>query len=101
MTYLRPTCRFVTARIIPKIVSEDSTVVSSPLPIGTIYAMARRSVNHGYRWMIISRTYQQSDYQRPYWEMGGPQLNAEAGEDEVDREKDGIPPFRNLAIVGH
>jgi hypothetical protein len=33
--------------------------------------------------------------------MGGPQLNTETGEDEVDREKDGIPPLRDLAIVRH
>ena len=63
--------------------------------------MARRSVNRSCRWMITSLTYQQGDYQRPYWEMGGPQLNAEAGEDKVDGEKDSIPPFRNSAIVRH
>lgn len=28
-------------------------------------------------------------------------MNAETGEDEVYREKDCIPPLRDLAIVGH
>jgi len=33
--------------------------------------------------------------------MGGPQLNANTGEDEVYRKKGGIPPFRDLTIVRH
>ena len=28
-------------------------------------------------------------------------MNAEAGKDEVDREKGGIPPFGNFAIIRH
>ena len=47
------------------------------------------------------RTYRQTDHQRPDWEMGRPQLNTETGKDEVDRENDGIPPLRDLAVVRH
>jgi hypothetical protein len=63
--------------------------------------MASCTVSDRYKRRAILPTYQQTDYQRPYWEMGGPQLNTDTGEDEADRENDGIPPFRDLTIVRH
>ena len=69
-----------------------------------MYTMARRIVSHGQiqtEGNVYLFTYQQSNYQRPYWEMGGPQLNTETGEDEVDRENDCIPTSRDLTIVRH
>ena len=63
--------------------------------------MANRTFSGRYKRGAILLTYQQTDYQRPYWEMGGPQLNTKTSKDEADRENDGIPPFRDLTIVGH
>jgi len=66
-----------------------------------MYTMAMRTVSRIYKLRTPLLTYQQPDHQRPDWEMGRPQVDAETGEDEVDREKDGIPPLRDLAVVGH
>ena len=63
--------------------------------------MARRTVSRRYKSRAPLLTYRQTDYQRPDREMGRPQLDTDTGEDEVNREKGGIPPLGDLAVVRH
>ena len=59
------------------------------------------TVNRRYKLRAPLPTYRQTNYQGPDREMGRPQLDTETGKHEVDREKDGIPPLRDLAVVRH
>jgi hypothetical protein len=47
------------------------------------------------------RTYEQGKNESPDWEIGVPNFNRNNTEDEHRQEDGGVPPLRNLGVLGH